>query len=191
MRIITGSAGGIPLAVPKSVTRPTQDRVREAVFSILADRVPDAVVADLFAGTGSYGLECLSRGAKSCLFVEADRAASEVTGRNLEKTRLKGGKVLNSSVDAWLKGRGRSTAERMDLIFADPPWVKQRGDRDYAAELLKSELLPDILAPDGLLILESRAGENLIAAAPPAPWRMLDERRYGDSAIHFLTTAPA
>ena len=77
MRLISGSAGGIPLEVPKSVTRPTQDRVRQAVFSMLGEVVPEARVLDLFAGSGAVGLECISRGATSALLIEQDRRACD------------------------------------------------------------------------------------------------------------------
>ena len=83
MRIISGTAGGIPLEVPKTVTRPTQDRVRQAVFSMIGELVIDANVLDLFAGTGAFGLECLSRGAKSVVMVDENRNACEVIRRNM------------------------------------------------------------------------------------------------------------
>src|SRR6187551_1612882 len=103
MRIITGSAGGIPIAVPKTVLRPTSDRVREAVFSILGARVEGAAVLDLFAGSGSYGLECLSRGARRVVFVESDRSSVAVISQNLAKARLTGGTVAGAPVESWLK----------------------------------------------------------------------------------------
>ncbi|MDB4662895.1 RsmD family RNA methyltransferase, partial [Verrucomicrobiales bacterium] len=83
MRVIAGLSGGIQLTVPKTFTRPTTDRVREAVFSSLGLRIADATVLDLFAGTGSLGIESLSRGAKSALFVEENRNACEIITANL------------------------------------------------------------------------------------------------------------
>lgn len=190
MRIITGSAGGIPIAVPRTVLRPTADRVREAVFSILGGRVEAAAVLDLFAGSGSYGLECLSRGARRAVFVESDRSSVAVISQNLAKARLTGGMVAGAPVESWLK---RAT-EKFDLIFADPPYAKQRGDRDWNAVLLGSEILPALLAPGGLFILESFAKGGQVLP-PDAPWRAVDERRYGDSLLvfyqHPLTDAPA
>ena len=88
MRVISGTAGGIPLLVPKTDLRPTMDRVREAIFSSLGEIVIDARVLDLFAGTGSLGIEALSRGAKFATFVERDAKAVEVLKKNLEKTNL-------------------------------------------------------------------------------------------------------
>lgn len=185
MRIITGTAGGIPIAVPRTVLRPTADRVREAVFSILGDRVDGARVLDLFAGSGSYGLECLSRGAVSALFVEQDRQSTQVISQNLTKARLAGGRTAAASVDSWLR---RAEGMQFDLIFADPPYAKQRGDRDWNGLLLGSEELPRLLAPGGLFLLESFA--RCAPVLPEgSPWRVMDERRYGDSLVVFLALA--
>jgi 16S rRNA (guanine966-N2)-methyltransferase len=187
MRIITGSAGGIPITVPRTVLRPTADRVREAVFSILGDRVEGASVLDLFAGSGSYGLECLSRGARRAVFVEADRSSCQVISQNLAKARLSGGAVAGSPVEAWLR---RAPAERFDLIFADPPYAKQRGDRDWNAFLLGSAEPQALLAPGGLFVLESFAkGGQIIPDG--APWQAVDDRRYGDSLLVFYQLPPA
>jgi 16S rRNA (guanine966-N2)-methyltransferase len=183
MRIITGSAGGIPIAVPRTVLRPTADRVREAVFSILGPRVEDAAVLDLFAGSGSYGLECLSRGATSAHFVEQDRQSTQVISQNLAKARLTGGKVTAANVEAWLR---RAEGLRFDLIFADPPYAKQRGDKDWNGLLLRSEELPRLLAPGGLFLLESFARTGTPPLPEGSPWRVLDERSYGDCRVIFL-----
>lgn len=181
MRIITGSAGGIPIAVPRTVLRPTADRVREAVFSILGSRVEDAAVLDLFAGSGSYGLECLSRGARRAVFVESDRSSCTVISQNLAKARLTGGTVAGAPVESWLK---RAPAEKFDLIFADPPYAKQRGERDWNPVLLSSPQLSALLAPGGLFLLESFAKGGQ-ALPPDAPWQAVDERRYGDALLVF------
>lgn len=181
MRIITGSAGGITIAVPRTLLRPTADRVREAVFSILGDRVEGASVLDLFAGSGSYGLECLSRGAQRAVFVESDRRGADVISQNLTRARLSGGTVAAVNVESWLKRASGS----FDLIFADPPYSKARGDRDWNTFLLTSPELHALVAPGGLFVLESFFK---CAPAPPAdsPWRLADERRYGDSLLVFF-----
>ncbi len=185
MRIISGSAGGIPIQVPKTLLRPTADRVREAVFSMLGERAEGAVVLDLFAGSGSYGLECLSRGASACVFVESDRAAGPVIAAYLKKANLSGGTVANAPVESWLKAK----TGRYDLIFADPPFLKQKGDRDWDAFLLDSAELAGLVAPDGLFVLESFAK----AAQPPppgSPWSCLVERRYGDVVVRLFSLSP-
>jgi 16S rRNA (guanine966-N2)-methyltransferase len=182
MRIISGTAGGIPIQVPKTLLRPTADRVREAVFSMLGARTEGAAVLDLFAGSGSYGLECLSRGAESCVFVESDRTAGPVMAANLKKAGLTGGTVATAPVESWLKAKGG----RFDLIFADPPFRKQKDDRDWDAWLLGSGELSGLLAEDGLFVLESFAK----AAQPPppgSPWSCAVERRYGDVMVRLFS----
>jgi 16S rRNA (guanine966-N2)-methyltransferase len=183
MRIITGSAGGIPIAVPRTVLRPTADRVREAVFSILGPRIEGAAVLDLFAGSGSYGLESLSRGAASAHFVEQDRAGTQVISQNLAKARLTGGKVTTASVEAWLR---RAEGQRFDFIFADPPYAKQRGDKDWNGLLLGSAELSRLLAPGGLFLLESYARTGAPALPENSPWLLTGERRYGDCMVLFF-----
>ena len=181
MRIISGTAGGIPIAVPRSLLRPTADRVREAVFSILGARVEGAAVLDLFAGSGSYGLECLSRGARSAVFVESDRGGAAVIAQNLAKARLAGGSVAGASVESWLK----RAAGAFDLVFADPPYEKKPGDRDWNTLLLESAPLRALMAPGGLLVLETFF-KSAPKPAADSPWQTADERRYGDSALVFL-----
>ncbi len=185
MRIISGMAGGIPIQVPKTLLRPTADRVREAVFSMLGERPKGAAVLDLFAGSGSYGLECLSRGAASCVFVESDRAAGPVISANLRKASLSGGTVATAPVESWLKAKSGT----FDLIFADPPFLKQKGDRDWDAILLASEDLPRLLAPDGLFVLESFA-KSAQPPPPGSPWSCAVERRYGDVVVRLFFLHP-
>jgi 16S rRNA (guanine966-N2)-methyltransferase len=178
MRIIAGSAGRIAIKVPAAVARPTTDFVRQAVFSILAGRVENARVLDLFAGSGAIGLEALSRGAASCVFVDEHRQACTVITENLAKTRLDGGRAVKSDVASFLK---RDTAS-YDLIFADPPYWKHHGDKDPIGALFKSRLLAPRLAPDGWLIAEISANQS-----PPAAdeFTLIDRREYGGSAILF------
>lgn len=188
MRIISGSAGGIPIQVPKTLLRPTADRVREAVFSMLGEAVEGAAVLDLFAGSGSYGLECLSRGAKSCVFVESDRAAGPVISANLKKASLSaGGTVASAPVESWLRGRTGA----FDLIFADPPFLKQKTDRDWDALLFESADLRGLLAPDGFFVLESFA-KSAQPPPPDSPWILAVEKRYGDVTVRVfhLPAAP-
>ena len=121
MRIIAGTAGSIPLKVPRSLTRPTTDRVREAMFSVLAGKLPGARVLDLFAGSGSLGLESLSRGAAEATFVESNGAACAVIEENVQKSRLAGARVQRRDVLSFLS---TTSAGRYDLVFADPPYAR-------------------------------------------------------------------
>jgi 16S rRNA (guanine966-N2)-methyltransferase len=184
MRIISGQSGGIPISVPKTVLRPTADRVREAVFSILGPRVVGAAVLDAFAGSGSYGLECLSRGAASVVFVEENPAACETIRQNLAKARLGGGSVVTARLDSYLT---KNLGAAFDLIFADPPYKKSPRDRDWDAELLASSALASALRPGGLFVLESFS-RGATSPLAHSPWRLTGERRYGDALLRFLET---
>lgn len=184
MRIIAGKAGRLAIKVPKAVARPTTDFVRQAIFSILGPRVVDAVVLDLFAGSGAIGLEALSRGAASCVFVDEHRQAETVLRENLAKSRLEGGRIVRADVHAWV---ARDTG-RYDLIFADPPYAKYPGDRDHLAELMGKPALAERLAEDGLLVVECASS----ARRPEvAGWRLVDRREYGGSAILLYATEGA
>ena len=119
MRVIAGSAGGVRLAVSKRGVRPTMDRVKAAIFSSLGDTIIGASVLDLFAGSGALGIEALSRGASSVLFVEEDRQSIEVIQKNLAKTRLEGC-VRRQDVFDFL--RISSGIAKFHVVFADPPY---------------------------------------------------------------------
>lgn len=181
MRVVGGTAGGIPLQVPKGDLRPTMEVVKNAIFNSLADLIPGACVLDLFGGTGGLGIEALSRGAASCVFVEGDRRSCDVIRRNLEKTRLAGGDVCCADVMRWLDRS--AAAATFDIILADPPYAKRDGDRDFAAELLASAALRRALSPGGIFVLEHLPGLPL---APGAGWEIIRGKRYGATAVAFL-----
>ncbi|NQX00137.1 16S rRNA (guanine(966)-N(2))-methyltransferase RsmD [bacterium] len=176
MRIIAGKAGRIAIKVPSAVARPTTDFVRQAVFSMLGEKVENARVLDLFAGSGALGLEALSRGAGSCVFVDDFRQASTVITENLAKARLDGGHVVKADVIAFLK----RDAASYDLIFADPPYWKHYGDKDHVADLLKSTLIPPRLASGGWLVAEISAHQK---SPECADFELVVRREYGSSAI--------
>lgn len=178
MRIIAGKAGRVAIQVPPAVARPTTDFVRQALFSILAERVAGTRVLDLFAGSGAIGLEALSRGASSCTFVDAHRQAESTIRSNLEKTRLAGGRVVRSDALAFL----RRDAGTYDLIAADPPYWKHHGDTDHVKALLDSGLLAPRLAPDGWFVAEASSQQSPHAAEG---WQLADHRTYGSSALWF------
>lgn len=150
MRVIAGSAKGILLKKPMSLTRPTMDRVRAAIFSILGERVPHASVLDLFSGTGAMGIEALSRGAADATLVDHHQKSIEAIRSNLVATRLHA-EVQKTDALAYLSRI--SEAFSFDLIFADPPYADEEGN-NLAASLLKSPFLLNALVSDGLLILE-------------------------------------
>lgn len=181
MRVIAGSAGGIRLAVPKRGVRPTMDRVKAAIFSSLGDAVAGARVLDLFAGSGALGIEALSRGASSAMFVEEDRQSTEMIERNLAKTKLKG-RVRQQNVFDFLR-RGPD-AERVQIIFADPPYEKTKYGESYTEKLLTNEVLPRLLDSSGVFVLEKRPAETL----PEMKfWRMVRQKTYGATEVLFLS----
>ena len=145
MRIIAGSRKGHRIEAPKNAaTRPTSDFVREAAFNLIGP-VDGATAIDLFAGSGAMGLEALSRGAESAVFVESDREACRTINANLDKLRLQA-RVLCQDVPRALAGE-RGT---YDLVLLDPPY-------DYAAHDRLAPHLKRILAPDGVLVYETAA----------------------------------
>jgi 16S rRNA (guanine966-N2)-methyltransferase len=185
MRVIAGEAGGIPLNVPKTLTRPTTDRVREAIFSSLGYRVPGADVLDLYAGTGSLGIEALSRGANSVVFVDEYRPACEAIEANLKKTRLEGGTVRRGRVTPFLRSLNRPG--RFDLIMADPPYARDESTADELADLLASESLAESLRDEGVFVLESLFGTSL---PDSGPWMIDREKKYGETRVSYLVRKP-
>jgi 16S rRNA (guanine966-N2)-methyltransferase len=178
MRIIAGKAGRIAIRTPPGVARPTTDFVRQAVFSILGGRVENARVLDLFAGSGAIGLEALSRGAASCVFVDSHRLACAAIAENLARARLEGGRVVKADCMAFLK----RDAGTYDLIFADPPYWKHHGDKDHLSGLLQCESLAPRLAAGGCVVSELSAGQPTPEAAGLV---LADRRAYGGSAVLF------
>ena len=180
MRVVAGSAGGLELRVPKTDLRPTMDRVRGAIFSSLGELIVGANVLDLFAGTGGLGIEALSRGAAGAVFVENDRRAIVAIEKNLAHTRLRGS-VHTLDIFAYLDRLAAPGA--FGVIFADPPYAKAPGERDFAPELLRSDSLRRALKPDGIFILEYLPGAKLPLEND---WELIRDKRYGATAVAVL-----
>jgi 16S rRNA (guanine966-N2)-methyltransferase len=185
MRVIAGRAGGIRLAVPKRGVRPTMDRVKAAIFSSLGDAVVGARVLDLFAGSGALGIEALSRGASSVVFVEADRQSAQIIEGNLAKTKLKG-RVRQQDVFDFL--RHPSGIEMFDIVFADPPYEKTEDGERFTEKLLANEALPQLMDAHGIFVLEKRPAEN-----PPEmkQWHLVRQKTYGATQVLFLSQSGA
>jgi 16S rRNA (guanine966-N2)-methyltransferase len=180
MRVIAGAAGGIALEVPKSGVRPTMDRVKAAIFSSLGDEIIGARVLDLFAGTGALGLEALSRGAASALFVEENSSAASAIERNLARTKLEG-RVRKQDVFAFLKST--HPPEPFRIIFADPPYEKTKSGGEFTQLLLESADLAAMLEPAGVFVLEKQPAEKMPASDL---WDVIRARRYGATEVLFL-----
>jgi 16S rRNA (guanine966-N2)-methyltransferase len=172
VRIVAGSRKGHRIAAPKgAATRPTGDRVREAAFSLIGP-VAGAAVLDLYAGSGAMGLEALSRGAASCVFVESNRDAVRVIQTNLEKLRLTGGIVTTRDVAAALRDE-RDRGHTFDLVLVDPPY-EEWGQQESAL----AERIPALLADDALVVVETADHVE-----PELPLDLVTTRRYGSARI--------
>ncbi len=176
MRIIAGRAKGRGLVVPKSGTRPMTGRARESIFSILSSHVRDARVLDLYAGSGSLGLEALSRGAAEATFVERDRAAIGAIEGNIAAVGL-GGSVVRGSVPEAIVG----LLGRYDIVFVDPPY----GDSDASVESTLVSL-DQVLSADGLVVVHRQASSGAIGVEFLTS---IDERRYGDAVVTMMKRA--
>jgi 16S rRNA (guanine966-N2)-methyltransferase len=174
VRVIAGRYGGRRLKTPPgAATRPTADRVREALFSILGQRVQDARVLDLFAGSGALGLEALSRGARHATFVDSGPAALAALRDNLATLGAEA-EVVRADAVRWLRA-APDGARQYDLVFLDPPY---RRAADLGAPL--SDSLPAVLAPGALVVAECDRRSPLELTITKT-----DERRYGDTLIRF------
>jgi 16S rRNA (guanine966-N2)-methyltransferase len=172
MRIIAGEARGRRLKSPETKgTRPVTDRVREAVFSSIGSWVIDSVVGDLYAGSGSFGLEALSRGASSAVLVENGRKALAALRHNVESLGL-GGTVIESTVQDYLDRANH----RFHLVFMDPPW-------DQPTSQMEEDLakLDRFLLPNAEVVISRRHTDRV--PEPPKTWRVATDRRYGDTRI--------
>jgi 16S rRNA (guanine966-N2)-methyltransferase len=175
MRVIAGTARGRPLIAPRGTgTRPIADRVKETLFAILADRVPDARVLDLYAGSGAVGIEALSRGAAHCDFVEHDRRAVAAIRENLDRAGVaEQASVHQADALRYLAG---SAGDRFGLVFLDPPYAEH-------AILAPLERLVARLAPGATVVVKHHWRTRIPEPPGLARWR---ERRFGETALTFL-----
>ena len=166
MRVITGKARGVQLKTPEGIlTRPTADRVKEALFSIINFDLPGAKVLDLFGGTGQLGIEALSRGAQSAVFVDAREESCKLIRENLKRTKLeKQGRVVRSDyLDYLVRCR-----EKFDIVFLDPPYAEV-----FLEKALNQITEIDILQSNGIIIAERPLGKEL-------PWEYAGYSRSKD-----------
>jgi 16S rRNA (guanine966-N2)-methyltransferase len=172
VRIIAGEKRGAKISAPKGHdTRPTGDRVREAAFTLIGP-VDGASVLDLFAGSGAYGLEALSRGAGSAVFAEADRAAYHAIRQNVQKLRLSGATILHRDAIQVLAEEA-TAGRRYDLVLVDPPYRMYSSLQDRLALYL-----PAVLAEEGLAVVETHAKEE-----PELPLEKRTSRTYGSARL--------
>lgn len=175
MRVITGTARGRRLKTPEGLDiRPTTDNVKESVFNIIQFDIEGRRVLDLFAGTGQLGIECLSRGAASAVFIDHSREAAAIIKENLKTCGLSG-TVLQQDALGFLRGCGK-----FDLIFIDPPY-----DSELYAPVLECINSVDILSDGGIIICESR--RELVLPELRPPYVKGREYRYGKVKLSVYT----
>jgi 16S rRNA (guanine966-N2)-methyltransferase len=183
MRVIGGTAKGTQLqAVPGSITRPISDRVKEAVFNIVGETIVGSRVLDLFAGTGSVGIEALSRGAESAVFVEKHRRAADTIRANLRRTSLEtsSARIVQADVFKFLT----RDSEPFDLIYVAPP--QYRGL--WSKTLLALETNPGWLDPGGLVIVQVFPKE--LEPLTLTTLQPTDQRQYGSTLLCFYEPSP-
>ena len=164
MRVITGKARGVQLKTPEGLlTRPTADRVKEALFNIINFDIPDAKVLDLFGGTGQLGIEALSRGASQAVFVDTREEACWLIRENLKRTKLAGTVVRSDYMEYLNRCR-----EQFSIIFLDPPYAEE-----YLENALNRITEIDILQTDGIIVAERPVGKEL-------PWEFDGYQRSKD-----------
>ncbi|MCB7137949.1 16S rRNA (guanine(966)-N(2))-methyltransferase RsmD [Cellulosimicrobium marinum] len=184
-RIVAGTVGGRTIGVPPRGTRPTSDRVREAVFSRLEHYgvVDDAHVLDLYAGSGALGLEAASRGARDVTLVDSARVAADVARRNVTTLGLPGVRVVAQAAETYAAALP-GTGGPLHLVFLDPPY-------DLAPDALDRVLAhlarPGVLDPAAVVVLERSSR----SAEPdwPAGWELLATKTYGETAVYFAGPA--
>jgi 16S rRNA (guanine966-N2)-methyltransferase len=188
MRITGGQAARRILRVPKGLdVRPTPDRVKQAVFNSLGERILAARVLELFAGSGALSLESLSRGCKSAMCIEKSPRHAEFIRRNAEAAGY-GAAVFRARVQDVFPALQQiaATGEQFDLILADPPYGEKnvgRRSTSLAQKLMDDPSLPAVLAPGGLLILGHAKRDTLEI---PSPWYELKVLNHGDNVMRFL-----
>ncbi len=174
MRVITGKARGVSLKTPDGLkTRPTADRVKEALFSIIQFDLPAAKVLDLFGGTGQLGIEALSRDAKSAVFVDNREEACQLIRENLKRTKLaENGKVVCSDYLNYLK----NCKEVFDIIFLDPPYAEV-----FLENSIKMITEIDILQSSGIIVTERSVEKELLLEIPG--YTRSKDYRYGKTIL--------
>lgn len=179
MRIIGGQWRGRRLYAPEGMeTRPTSDKVREALFNIIQRDVPGAQVLDLFAGSGALSLEALSRGAEAAVMTEPSRKAAQAVRRNIELCGAQDTARLIPS--EWQAALAQLAGRRFSLVFLDPPWRMTGAYNDALNRLFSAQLLSE----DALIVMEHSREAEL--APLPEAFEMCDTRRYGDTCLSLV-----
>ncbi|MBI5359180.1 MAG: 16S rRNA (guanine(966)-N(2))-methyltransferase RsmD [Planctomycetes bacterium] len=186
IRVIAGTAKGARLyCLEGEKIRPALARVKKSIFDIIRIYVPEAVTADLFAGTGSIGIEALSRGAKSCVFVENDHECSQVIRKNLDKLRLENASIISNANAFSFAALATRNKWAFDLIFINPPYrhLDAPAERESFLKMLEGITADNILNPDGLIVVEHGTGQ--LDDTEFHGLVLSDRRDYDDTQVSF------
>lgn len=189
MRITSGILGGRKVSVPKVAVRPTQERVREALFSSLSERIVGARFLDLCAGSGAVGIEAWSRGAAHICWVEKDRRVFHQLKKNVESLRKNGPTGVTDFINQDAVDYVKRAYQKFDVIYVDPPY-----DEPLFEPII--DAAPEFLAEGGLLMYEVRAHKKVVAQqrewleAHPQ-WTVVREKKYGEAYLFCLEAKPA
>jgi len=191
MRIIGGTSGGATLKVPKGLgVRPTPDKVRLAIFNSLGASIENSRVLELFAGTGALGLECISRGASSCDFVELSNKHANIMKQNAKSIGISSHLAQFRVEDAFVAIKKlNNNSDRFDYIFADPPYGEkniEKRSESFAQQLLDDQNLPSLLRDNGRLILGHTKRDKLEFVKP---WKSRKTLKHGDTLIEIIELA--
>lgn len=180
MRIIGGTARGTKLfTLEGDTTRPTLDRVKESLFNIIQNEIQESVFLDLFSGSGSIGLEALSRGAAKAIICDNSKDAIKIINKNMEKTHIQENvEIYNTSFTELLENKIR---EKIDIAYIDPPYKT-----DYIYQSLKMIIENEILNYDGLIILETDEEKRVLEQIKDLKINVIDKRKYGRVHLIFL-----
>ena len=179
MRVISGTARGTKLSSIDDVsTRPTLDRVKEPLFSIIQNYIQEAEILDLFAGSGALGIESLSRGSKHCTFCDKSFKSIEMLRENIKKTKME---EKSTIISKDYKKCLQELRKAFDIIFIDPPYKF-----DIAVDAIKKILELKILAKDGIIILETDEEERELKELEKVDLEVYDVRKYGRVKLIFL-----
>lgn len=180
MRIISGTARGTKLyTLEGQTTRPTLDRVKESLFNIIQNEIPNSIFLDLFSGSGAIGLEAASRGAKNVILCDKSKDAIKIINKNIEKTHLKEKiELYNLDYETLLNTKIK---EKMDIIYIDPPY-----DSDFAIKSVKILINKKLVNENSNIIIETDDEEKIVEDLKKIEVEITDKRKYGRAVLIFL-----
>lgn len=180
MRIISGTARGTKLyTLEGQTTRPTLDRVKESLFNIIQNEIPNSIFLDLFSGSGAIGLEAVSRGARKAILCDKSKDAIQIIKKNIEKTHLSEKvELYNLDYETLLKNKVK---EKLDIVYIDPPY-----DSDFVIKSIKHIIEQKLIDENSVIIIETDDEQRILKDLENLEIEVTDTRKYGRAALIFL-----